>query len=344
MSDTYRLGEVEFAERQRVMDAESSHSLDESGRTTAVVRQRGDFSDVAAVTNLNQVERDDVANREVLEEQGRVDAELTEVAVEHIDGRGVGAGGSVTIERTIGLERVRGVRLTIREDEVGERTLHQRTSKAVVGLILTGLLVDRGEDVLEGGFREVSEIARDEGRRGSVVGIERKAELSGRGGDSFSGISVRGLDEPLVQTTGLVGDESTANSLFSLSRVAGAHRLFHVTLEHGHGLGDVVLEFILNASNVGHAGLGEFRNSRGASENLDEVTEFGTILLGIAVAIGVSDVVIVVSLGDIGAIDDTISLRIREGVNLPAEEGLLGLGTLTGHGREGGVLRIDEGD
>ncbi len=326
------------------MDAKSSHSLDQSGRTTAVVRQRGDFSHVATITDFNEVEGNDVTNAEVLEEQRGMDTELTEVAVEHIDGRGVGAGGSVTIERTIGLERVRGGGFTIREDQVGERTLHQRTSKAVIGLILASLLVDGGEDVLEGGFGQVSEVARDEGRRGSVVGIERKAELSRRGSDSFSGISVGSLDEPLVKTAGLVGDESTTNGLFSLSRVAGAHRLFHVTLEHGHGLGDVVLEFILHASDVGNASLGELRDSRGASENLDEVAEFSTILLRVARRVGVSDVVIVVSLRDIGAIDDTISLGIRKGVNLPAEEGLLGLRTLASHRGEGGILRIDERD
>ena len=339
------LGEVQLTEGERVVDAESSHSLNQSGRTTAVVGESRDFSDIAAITDFHEVERDDVANREVLEEQGRMDTELTEIAVEHVDGRGVGAGGSVTVEVADGFRgrHVIARNLLRGEHEVRERTLHQRTRKAVIRLILAGLLVDGGEDVLEGRLGEVSEVARDERGRGSVIRIERKTELGRRGGDGFGGVSVGGLDEPLIKTTGLVGNQSTVDGLFGLGGVGGAHRLFHVTLEHGHGLGDVVLEFILNAGDVGHAGLGEFRDSRGASENLDEVAKFGTILLGVATR-SIADVVIVVGLRNISSVDDTIGLGVGKGVNLPAEEGLLGLRTLACHRGEGGILRIDERD
>ena len=339
MSDTYRLGEVEFAERQRVVDAESSHSLDESGRTTAVVGQGRDFSHVSAVTDFHEVERNDVSDREVLEEQRRVDSQLSEVAVKHVHRGGVGAGGSVTVEVTGGLEGSRSRGLTVREHEVRERTLHQRSSEAVVGLILTGLLIDGREDVLEGRLGEVSEVARHDGGRGSVRGAVRKAELIGHDGSRFVGVLVSGLDEPLVESTGLVGNDASTDGLFGLGGVGGAHRLFHVTLEHGHGLGNVVLEFILHSGDVGHAGLGEFRDSRGASENLDEVAEFITILLRRGL-----DEVFVIGGGHVGAVHGAVSLGLREGINLPAEESLLGLRTLAGHGREGGVLRIDEGD
>ena len=334
-----RLGEVQLAEGEGVVDAESSHSLDESGRSAAVVGQARDFSHVAAVTDFDEVERNHVANREVLEEQGRVDAELTEVAVEHVDGRGVGAGGGITIERTGRFSREVVSSLLGREHEVRERTLHQRTSEAVIRLILTGLLVDGGEQVLEGGFRQVGKVAGHDGRRGGITRGERKAELVGHDGSRFVRILVSSLDEPLVETTGLVGNHRAADSLFSLGGVGGAHRLFHVTLEHGHGLGDVVLEFILHSGDVGHAGLGQLRDSRGASENLDEVSEFITILLRRGL-----DEVLVVGGGDVRSVNGAVGLGLREGVNLPAEEGLLGLGALASHRREGGVLRIDEGD
>jgi len=104
-------------------------------------------------------------------------------------------------------------------------------------------------------------------------------------------------------------------------------------------LGDVVLEFILNASEVCHAGLSEFRDSRGASENLDEVADFIAILLRAFL-----DEVLVVRVRDIGAVNGAVCLGFGEGVNLPAEESLLGLCALACHRCEGGILRIDERD
>jgi hypothetical protein len=326
-------------------------SLDASGRATAEVGQFLDLSNLTAVTDFNLVEVEEVADELVLQPDGRVQTDSAEVAFENLDRSLVGGVFSVAVEGSDGNTGFFGTRRRSGEHQIGEATLASGTNETVPLSGNTHVFVTGGKQVLNLLLCQVSiDCAVDDlilgelevGRNGKRCVLRSGAEggsvsTNARGGGVGGGSTLD--SKPSVETTCQEGN----SAVVSLSTLIGAEGDLNVTLEHGDALGDVVGEFVIDTSDVREVE-GHFGHSDDSAELLRVHGQFVTILLGNAADFVLDVVLSVCRKVNVLAVNHATHLGRGELVDLPAEQRVPRLGPLTGHGRERGVLSVNEGD
>ena len=270
-----------------------------------------------------------------------MESQLTEIALEDINRGDVGSRISLSVKSADGRLRVGRASRRRGEHEVRERSLEGCATEDIVILELTSLAVDTREDILHDRFsHRGSTNCRAISRRGLEIAVNRECSvLRGvRGRPSTSrerhSTSTSGL-KPLVETTGQIRGRTTS---IGLSTVVGAEGRFHITLDGLNALSDIVSEFITNTSN-GRDILRKRGHTDRASEDLDVVRQFSTILLGSVSVLGV-----VIVGRDICAVNRASCLGEGQSVCLPSEKSISRFATLLSHRGEGGILRINERD
>ena len=303
------------------------------GRGTAIVQF--ELLD-ATFSVLNDGVRIDTSMEELRRNQGQ----LTEVALEVVDGGRDAVGGGVTGGANTSAGR-RASRGTGRVDQFRELTLEFRANNGFVVLELTSLFVDRGHDVLNSVFTEVGDVrasANDRGIRGDEVsvnvpdGLALRAVLVGIGGGG--GLV---LLQPSREASGAVGGSTIINGGHNVRGEGKFHRTLHVD----GGLSQLTAQFVLNTSDVENV-LSEVGNVNSPAEQVDVVFNFSTeaerVLLEVSVGARVGRVNV------LAVKDAEFDRGVGIAVNLPAEGRISWLRATLGHGRDRGFLRIHVGD